>query len=75
MNASVGLGEPLLGMSPSLEVAPLSVVESLELAPLLEVAPLMRSRGLTVVQVWACLRMGYKRGGSGGGVEADWGIS
>ena len=39
VNASVGLGEPLLGMSPSLEVAPLSVVESLELAPLLEVAP------------------------------------
>ena len=58
-----------------MEVAPLLLVALLEMAPPLEVAPLMRSRGLSVVQVWEQLGLGCKRGGSGGGVEVDWGVS
>ena len=75
VNVSAGPGEPLSGVSPPLEVAPLLVVAPLEVSPPLEVAPLTRSRGLSVVQVWVQLGLGCKRGGSGGGVEADWGVS
>ena len=71
VNFSAGLGEPLLGVSPPLEVAPLLVLAPLEVSPPLEVEPLARSMGLSVVQV----RLGCKRDGSSGGVEADWGIS
>ena len=75
MNVSAGLGEPLLGVSPPLEVGPLLEVAPLELAPPLGVEPVMRSRGLSVMQVWVQLGLGCKRVGSGGGVEADWGLS
>ena len=61
VNVSGVLGEPLLGVSLPLEVATLLVVSPLE------VALLMRSRGLSVVQVWARLGMGRMRDGSGGG--------
>ena len=75
VNVSVGLGDPLLGVSPPLEVAPRLVVELLEVAPPLEVALLMSPRVLPVVQVWARLRLGCKRGGFGWGEEAGWGVS
>ena len=58
VNVSVGLGEPLLGVSPPLEVVTLLVVAHLEVSPPLEVALLIRSRGLPVVQVWAQLGLG-----------------
>ena len=58
-----------------MEVAPLLVVTPLEVSPTLEVAPLTRSRGLSVVQVWVQLGLGFNQGGSGGRVEADWGLS
>ena len=58
-----------------MEVAPLLVVAPLEVEPPLEVATLMRSRDFPVVQVWEILGLGCKRGGFGGGVEADWGVS
>ena len=67
VNVSAGLGKPLSGVSPPLEVAPLLVVAPLEVSPPLEVAPLTRSRGLSVVQVWVQLVLGYKQGGFGGG--------
>ena len=71
MNVSAGLGEPLAGVSPPLEVVPLLVVLPLDVSPPLEVAPLTRSRGLSVVQVWVRLGRGFKWGGSGWGLEAD----
>ena len=71
MNVSALLGEPLLGVEPPLEVAPLLAVSTLDVAPPLDVATLMKSRGFPVVQVWARLRMGrmwsgYQGGGGGG---------
>ena len=71
VNVSVFLSDPLLGVA----LAPLLVVSPLEVAPPLEVVPLMRSRGLSVVQAWVRLGLGCKQGGSGGEVEADWGVS
>ena len=67
VNVSAGLGDPLLLVSSPLEVAPLLVVTPLEVSPPLEVAPLMRSRVLSVVQVWVILGMVCKQGGYGGG--------
>ena len=58
VNISVGLNEPLLGLSPPLKVASLLVVAPLEVEPPLEVVPLMRSRGLPVVQEWERLGLG-----------------
>ena len=75
VNVLVGLREPMLEVSPPLEVAQLLVVAPLEVSPPLEVAPLTRSRGLSVFQVCVQLGLGCKRGGYSGGVEADWGIS
>ena len=66
MNVSAEIGEPFLGVSPPLEVAPLFV------APPLEVAQLMRSSRLPVVQVWVRVGLGCKQGRSGGVAEADW---
>ena len=75
VNVSEGIGEPFLGVSPPLGVAPLLVAAPLEVVPTLEVTPLMRSRGLSVVQVWVRLGLGCKQGVYRGGVEADWGVS
>ena len=71
VNVSVFLSDPLLGVA----MAPLLVVSPLEATSPLEVAPLMRAMGLLVVQVWEQLGLGRMRGGSGWGVEVDWGVS
>ena len=75
LNVSAVIGEPLLGVSPPLYVALLLVVAPLEVSPPLEEETLTRSRGLSVVQVWVRLGLGFNQGGSGGRVEADWGLS
>ena len=75
VNVSAGLVDTLLVVSPPLEVAPLLVVVPVYVSLPLEVAPLKRSRGFSVVQLWVQFGLGCKRGGSGGGVETDWGVS
>ena len=64
VNVSAVIGEPLLGVSPPLYVALLLVVAPLEVSPPLEEETLTRSRGLSVVQVWVRLGLGFNQGGS-----------
>ena len=60
VNVSAGLGEPLLGVSPPLEVAPLLVVTTFEVSPPLDVSPFTRSRVFSAVQVLERLVLGFK---------------